>query len=354
LTCVWHRPPDFVDIVWATSMTPNQWDAWMALPAERRQEAVTIRDAKHVGFVQTHMKSLWQLDLDTGCNTFSSVQYPLLSAMQFVDTSAEIAKFPTHEISWPEMFHADPAWIRLLVDQTLGRNKHPRKLLPPGRWRFQLLRPQPQNWPDLERCLARLVEQLVLHASSEPSGSSRVAAQTSESAALGSAAVPLTARAAKRLRQRERRKLCKRGILPTPGTISELSQTCDVSEEEKRRPLDEDVSSEASASTAVGSRHTRFWADFLQREGEDEEEGSTEDDLRTVDGLSSFTPSSDLLPPLSPEGCQTPRDLWPATPDSSPRLGCRNDTCLPLPPLLLPPCVENCWPAPGIWKSSTA
>jgi len=327
----------------------------MALPAERRQQAVTIRDAKLVGFVQTHMQTFWQLDLHTGCNTFDSVQYPLLSAMQFVDTSAETAKLPTHEISWPEMFHADPAWIPLLVDQTLGRHKNPRKSLPPGQWRFQLLRPQPQSWPDLERCLARLVEQLVLHASSEPSTSTG-AAQTSEVAAVGSAmAVPLTARAAKRLRQRERRKLCKRGILGSPGTLRELSETCDVSEEEKRIPLDEDVSSEASASTAVGSRHTRSCADCSQREGEEEEEGSIEEDLPTVDRLSSFTPSSDLLPPLSPEGCQTPRDLWPATPDSSPRMGCRNDTCLPpLPPLLLPPSVENCWSAPGIWISSTA
>jgi len=336
-------------------MTPNQRDAWMALPAERRQQAVTIRDATLVGFVQTHMQSFWQRDVLTGCNTFDTVQYPLLSAIQFVDTSAETAKLPTHELSWPEKFHADPAWIPLVVDQTLGHKENPRKLLPSWQWPFQLLRPQPQSWPDLERCVARLVEQLVLHASSDPSDSSRSAAQTSESAALGSAAaVPLTARAAKRLRQRERRKLCKRGMLPTPGTRPELSETCDFSEEEKWRPLDEDVSSEASASTAVGSRRTRSWADFLQREGEEEEEGSTEDDLTTVDGLSSFTPSSDLLPPLSSEGCQTPRDLWPATPDSSPRLGCRNDTCLPLPPLLLPPCVENCWPAPGIWKSSTA
>jgi len=335
-------------------MTPNQRDAWMALPAERRQQAVTIRDATLVGFVQTHVQSFWQLDLHTGCNTFGSVQYPLLSAMQFVDTSAETAKLPIHEISWPEKFHADPAWIPLLVDQTLGRNKHPRKLLPPGQWPFQLLPPQPQSWPDLERCLARLVEQLVLHDSSEPSASSEVDAQTSESAALGSAAtVPLTARAAKRLRQRERRKSLKRGILSTAGTLLELSQTCDVSQEEKR-PLDDDVSSEASASTAVGSGCTRSWADFLQREGEEEEEGSTDADLPTVDELSSFTPSSDLLPPLSPEGCQTPRDLWPATLDSSPRLGCRSETCLPpLPPLLLPPSVEHCWSIPDIWISST-
>ena len=159
-------------------MTPEQWDAWMAMPAECRQQAVTLRDATLVGFVQTHMQSIWQLDLNTGCHTFDTVQFPLLSAMQFVDTSAETAKLPTHEISWPEMFHTDPAWIPLLVDQTLGRHKNPRKSLPPGQWRFQLLRPQPQSWPDLERCLARLVEQLVLHASSEPSGSSRAAAQT--------------------------------------------------------------------------------------------------------------------------------------------------------------------------------
>merc|ERR1712008_363509 len=107
------------------------------------------------------------------------------------------------------------------------------------------------------------------------------------------------------------------------------------------------------ASTAVGSRHTRFWANCSQREGE--EEGSIEDNLSTMDSLSSFTPSSDLLPPLSPEGCQTPWDLWPATPDSSPRLGYRNDTGLPpLPPLRLPPSVENCWSGPGIWMSNIA
>jgi len=331
-------------------MTSDQWDAWMALPAERRQQAVTIRDAKIVGFVQTHMQTFWQLDLHTGCPTFDAVQFPLLSAMQFVDVTTETDKFPTHEISWPEMFHADPTWIPLVVDQTLGRHKHPRKLLPPGQWRFQLLRQQPQSWPDLERCIARLVEQLVLRVASEPSASSGAAAQNSDLATMGSAAaVPLTARAAKRLRQRERRKLCKRGILAAPGTsgtLPELPEACDVSEEEKMRPLEEDVGSEASASTAVGSRLTLSWADCSQ----EEEEGSIEDDLPIVDRLSSLTPSSELLPPLSPQGCRTPRDLWPATPDSSPRLGCRNDVCLAsLPPLLLPPSIENCLSAPGVW-----
>jgi len=331
-------------------MTPIQWDAWMGLPAERRQRAVTIRDAKLVGFVQTHMQSIWQLDLNTGCHTFDTVQFPLLSAMQFVDTSADTTEFPAQEISWPEMCHADPAWIPLVVDQTLGRSKQPRKLLPPGQWRFQLLRQEPRSWPDLERCIARLVEQLVLCAASGHSASSEVAAQTGESANKESATVPLTARAAKRLRQRERRKQCKRGIFG--GPLPELF--CDVNEEEKRKPLDEDVSSEASASTAVGSRRALSWADCSHRETEEEEEGIIEGDSPTVDRL-SFASLSENLPPLSPEGCQTPQDLWPATPDSSPRLGCRSSPWpSPLAPLLLPPSDDKCWSAPGVWTSITA
>merc|ERR1712129_685403 len=104
------------------------------------QQAVTIRDAKHVGFVQTHTQSFCQLDLHTSSHTFEGVQYPLLSAMQYVDASADTA-----------------------------------------------------------------------------------------AASASATAVPLTGRAAKRLRQRERRKLCKRGILGGTGTLPELSKTCDVS-----------------------------------------------------------------------------------------------------------------------------
>merc|ERR1719195_2103547 len=189
-------------------MMPDQCNAWMALPAEHRQQAVAIRDERLVGFIQTHMRSFCQLDLHTSSHAFVGVRYPPLLATQYTDASADTAAAPA-----------------------------------------------------------------------------------------SATAVPLTARAAKRLRQRERRKLAKRGFRGAPGTLAELSKPCDVSEKEKRRPLDEDVSSEASASTAVGSRHTQSWVHCSQREAE--EEGSIEDSWSTIDTLSSFTPSSDLLPPLS-------------------------------------------------------
>jgi len=184
-------------------------------------QATVLQDAAVVGQLRVQMQALWQaeiqlrtLGLAGNVHPFDHTQLPLLSSMEF----NEAPEASIHRISWPSYLHEDPASLEVAVKQALGSAKL-RKALQCRHWK-QLLHPGPQTWLDLEQSLARLVEQIVMQFVVAWSVNHvREGAEEPSEAGVDDAGQVLTSRAAKRLRQRERRKLCRKGVIsaPTPG-----------------------------------------------------------------------------------------------------------------------------------------
>lgn len=245
-------------------LTVDQWAVWVAWPVEHRRRATAIRDPAIVSALQSNVQSLWQMELQARgfgmCGTFQQFdhfQLPLLASMEFEGFSQDSGQSASCVILWPSALHEDPAWLLAAVEHGLGR-RHPCKAaapLPPSQCPRLL-----QSWSELELRLAQLVEQLVLRAAGPPSARARPSGVHVAVPAPAAAGEGLTARAAKRLRQRERRKLCKRGILGAPaGAGSEDEEEVAAGSFlggllAKRESQEDDGASVRTASTTMGWR----------------------------------------------------------------------------------------------------
>jgi len=184
------------------------------------------------------MQMLWAAEIQArqfGCagpDPFEHAQLPLLATMQFdgfMHRGQKVFKL----VKWPNEFHDDPMILANALRVSLQASHGKRRTAPlvANRW-HQLLVPAAQSWTAFEMQLAQLVEQLVLRAHEVgptetpkidaesvlswsaqmlvPQAAVQCSAPTApETAEAVEDAAPGGSRAAKRARQRERRKLGK-------------------------------------------------------------------------------------------------------------------------------------------------
>mmetsp|Transcript_73713 Transcript_73713/g.116733 ORF Transcript_73713/g.116733 Transcript_73713/m.116733 type:complete len:713 (+) Transcript_73713:78-2216(+) len=215
---------------------------WAAWSPEVRAEVLQIREPALVQLVEQHMRQLWtaevqarQLGVQGAGNQFDNAALPLLSTMQF-----HAAVLPpngdmtvVHQIvRWPKELIDDAAIMPAMLRPSLEAVSLPR----PAKvthWE-QLLHPQATTWAMLEIQMAQVLEQLILHHhahSLEQRSVNAIASITGHSRSASSSiprekapepeevedddddrgveAPANNGRAAKRARQRERRKLFK-------------------------------------------------------------------------------------------------------------------------------------------------
>lgn len=194
--------------------------AWVAWAPDAREQVLAIHDEQIVKFLDVHMRSLLHAENEARLRgvkspdqpfTFDHTQLPLLSTMQFDGERSEGSGSKDYKrVKWPKELSDDAAIIPACLRNALLAAS-PVRSVSPQLW-LQLL-PPPDTWLDLERALARLVEQLVL----------REYRQVEEvSGDEDGNEVPVTGRAAKRARQRERRRVGKavaRAALMDPAVL---------------------------------------------------------------------------------------------------------------------------------------
>jgi len=195
------------------------------------------------------------------------------------------------------------------------------------------LHPSPQSWLDLEQSVAKLLEQTVMQAiASLNTKNSCEGSEEASEAGLAEAGKVLTSRAAKRLRQRERRKLCKKGIISPPlpaGAASPLGcgepgklggfqdaatwasvpvgpalllPVCD-----KTKTRNDDGASEHSVSTATGGRSVSTGEVTCRR--------TSQDSPRAADSMSEASGQSGSRTDDIDEGLRRRRDCRKAVKD---------------------------------------
>lgn len=173
--------------------------AWAERSAKERAAALEVSDPVLAGHVALAMRTLWSAELQARhagvkgpVHPFDATQLPLLSALQ-LDTGPGGEQPPS--IRWPWGFCEDPSTlvVALRASQGGARPSSRPRPLPPARWQ-QLLQPPAKSWVDLEWQMSRLVEQLVLRACSGRTGGKGSGALAA--AAAGSAGSPCAAAAA--------------------------------------------------------------------------------------------------------------------------------------------------------------
>lgn len=210
---------------------------WSSVSAECRRQAVAVRDPELLDALQSSMRAMLQAEVQTQGQD-EALELLLTSAMEF-DTPPAGSTAPK-AMMWPMRLHEDAASMMNAVSQTLGKDA-PWKALPPQSW-ADIVNPPPSTWADFERILAQLVQQMILHAlptlpkmswatmsspviaavRSVAPGSPQIEElelcagtdeeEDADAEVQGNAGLGSTARAAKRLRQRERRKMGRRAL----------------------------------------------------------------------------------------------------------------------------------------------
>mmetsp|Transcript_7057 Transcript_7057/g.13101 ORF Transcript_7057/g.13101 Transcript_7057/m.13101 type:complete len:572 (-) Transcript_7057:42-1757(-) len=179
--------------------------AWAAQDPNDRESSMRLEDPEIVRLIETCMRQLQTAAEIQACQQgtpacvqqFDGTQLPLLASIKFDGTVV---------IKWPRSFCDDMAIMRSVL-QNAGGRRPARRPLKRQQW-HQLLQPPAVSWRDFERQLAQLVEQLVLSVRAEHGR--KVASKSEEQGSADeSTQIPGAARAAKRARQRERRRLGK-------------------------------------------------------------------------------------------------------------------------------------------------
>ncbi|CAK0887754.1 unnamed protein product [Prorocentrum cordatum] len=161
---------------------------WAGWSTDRRRQALLVHDVSLAGALHSTLHATWKAEFQARAAgfersfvPFSAELFPLLASMEFDGATDSGGRYSVHSVGWPASACEDPARIpaALAAARQVTRDL---VRVPPRRWASELLSPPPQTWPEFEACLALLVEQLLVRAGA------------------------LTGRAAKRQRQRERRR----------------------------------------------------------------------------------------------------------------------------------------------------
>jgi len=217
-------------------------DVWAVWPPSVRESILILEDPEIVCILDASLQMLWAADFQAQqfgmvgpSHPYDHSQLPFLSTMQFDIAAAkngEVRKL----VKWRSELHEDVSIVPAALRFSLRPDPSMRycvKPMNPARW-SQLLCPPPLCWADFERQLARLIEQKVLRTheselrSTGRGNSGRGRCQDAWAPADVplvdkdvpcedevnqdgdiSATTSLTGRAAKRARQRDRRKMFK-------------------------------------------------------------------------------------------------------------------------------------------------
>lgn len=225
-------------------------EAWTAWSPESRRQALQVRNPELVSLLRESLSALWAAEIRTRkvgvrglTQPFDQTSLPLLSQVEF-DGAPDADDKVFTLMKWPRSFHDDAATLLGALRRAFepsgasaGRRCAPR-LLPRQRW-CQLLQPPAASWRDLERQLARLVEQVLLQAWAEerscqrgPPPAAGAASEPlpdlGEPTVRGSTAAASTcSRVSKRQRQQERRR-CKKAA-ESAGERARPDVTCSAS-----------------------------------------------------------------------------------------------------------------------------
>ncbi|CAK8996148.1 Hypothetical protein (Fragment) [Durusdinium trenchii] len=142
---------------------------WARLPAEERARLLCVQEP--APRIDLGMQMLWAAELQSrqfgvcgSSDPFDHAQLPLLATMQF-DGFMHKGQKVFKSVKWPKEFHQDPMILanalRFSLQASHGKRRSP--AMQSSRW-HQLLLPAAQSWAAFEIQLAQLVEQLVLRA----------------------------------------------------------------------------------------------------------------------------------------------------------------------------------------------
>lgn len=211
--------------------------AWAGRRPDERESILKVQDPEVVRLIDASMRMLWTAEMQARqfgvkgpMDPYDHAQLALLSSMEF-HGGAEEDDRSLRQVKWPRQFSEDPMMVPAALQYALPPKAAGRRgpqFLPPHKWP-QLMQPPAKSWMEFERQLARLVEQLVMHAlrgaTGAPAGAGQAAASSgngrsgngfanhgqqdddSDGEDDGGTSAPMGARAQKRARQRERRRM---------------------------------------------------------------------------------------------------------------------------------------------------
>eukprot|EP00928_Gymnodinium_smaydae_P034973 TRINITY_DN2467_c0_g4_i1.p1 TRINITY_DN2467_c0_g4~~TRINITY_DN2467_c0_g4_i1.p1 ORF type:complete len:618 (+),score=107.26 TRINITY_DN2467_c0_g4_i1:112-1854(+) len=210
--------------------------SWASWTAKAREAVLKVEDPKIIGLLDMTMRNLWteelharQFGVASAVQPFDHSRLPLLASMQFDSRDGY-----SRVVKWPDSFCEDPlalpgALSLNLYHEGSAASRTSARRLQPQQWQ-SLFNPPAKSWLGFERQLAKLVEQLVLHACGAAETATAAAGPTAAAGSDGEvegeeaqggeeagASTELTSRAAKRLRQRERRRMGKAAARASMG-----------------------------------------------------------------------------------------------------------------------------------------
>eukprot|EP00930_Biecheleria_cincta_P058935 TRINITY_DN44712_c0_g1_i1.p1 TRINITY_DN44712_c0_g1~~TRINITY_DN44712_c0_g1_i1.p1 ORF type:complete len:545 (-),score=129.91 TRINITY_DN44712_c0_g1_i1:68-1702(-) len=242
---------------------------WAKLPPEERHSLLQIHDPECVRLIDYNMRMLWTAEIQARqfgvrgpTDPFDQAQLPLLATMQFDGSSGVDGEEVMKLVKWPQEFTSDPTMMVNAIRYAFQSSDHGTRqrsgAMKSQRW-HQLFIPLPTSWAGFEFQLAQLLEQLVIKA--RDGGSQAPQTREADEELMGdhvweeeaeesvmSPEKTIGARAAKRLRQRERRKLGK--ALARGEAVDELAAAAGVVAPAPRKEALQQPRKSASAAPA--------------------------------------------------------------------------------------------------------
>lgn len=147
---------------------------WETLPPEERHSLLQIQDPECVRLIDLNMRMLWTTEIQARqfgvrgpTDPFDQAQLPLLATMQFDGSPGVDGEEVLKLVKWPQEFTSDPAIVVNAIRFACQSSDHSSRQRPGAmksqRWN-QIFIPPAKSWAGFELQLAQLVEQLVIQA----------------------------------------------------------------------------------------------------------------------------------------------------------------------------------------------
>jgi len=147
---------------------------WGTLPPEERHSLLQIQDPECVRLIDLNMRMLWTAEIQARqfgvrgpTDPFDQSQLPLLATMQFDGSPGVDGEEVLKLVKWPQEFTSDPTIVVNAIRFARQSSEHGTRQKPCAlksqRWN-QLFIPPAKSWAGFELQLAQLVEQLVIKA----------------------------------------------------------------------------------------------------------------------------------------------------------------------------------------------